>query len=251
MKLTTDGIETLASVAGTLVSPYIFRTLGFYGNYIISATFYSSGIAYLVFFVKEPIVKSNPNHGPQTKNDEVEANPMSRFFQPMLTNMKSFFKQAVVVPLTGMKSVLTRDRKKILKLLIALQLITYGIYIFSINRLNYLYMLLVFDGFTSTDYAFFGIFISLLNAFFLIIVMPIVSGKFKIHDALMLVIIVAFEIVSALIRPFTTTVWQYYLATRCQFHQLFTRAFSCERAVRSFSVLKDHSNYTRHFIGLF
>ena len=84
----------------------------------------------------------------------------------MLKNMKSFFKQAVLVPLTGMKSVLTKDRKKILKLLIALQLITYGIYIFSINRLNYLYMLLVFDGFTATDYAFFGIFISLLNAFF-------------------------------------------------------------------------------------
>ena len=69
-----DGIETLGSVAGTLISPYIFKSLGFYGNYIISATFYSSGIAYLVFFVKEPIAKNKPELDPSSKSDEVETN---------------------------------------------------------------------------------------------------------------------------------------------------------------------------------
>jgi len=52
-----DGVETLANVVGTLLSPFVFRQLGYFGNYAISCGFFAASILYLIFVVKEPIKK--------------------------------------------------------------------------------------------------------------------------------------------------------------------------------------------------
>ena len=66
-----DGMFTLSNITGTLVSPYIFDYMGYYGNYILSSAFYALAIIYLIFFVKEPI-----DTKPQTplKNDPTDKN---------------------------------------------------------------------------------------------------------------------------------------------------------------------------------
>ena len=50
-----DGMITLASMTGTLLSPYVFMNLGYYGNYISSSVLFFLATGYLIFFVKEPI----------------------------------------------------------------------------------------------------------------------------------------------------------------------------------------------------
>ncbi len=208
-----DGIETLASIIGTLISPYIFQKLGFYGNYILSSLFISAGIAYLWLIVCEPIQNSYIASSKMPSQQEI--NTCARISNHIISNVKIFFKNAVVIPIIGMKSLLTKERKTILKLLLTLQLISYGIYIFSYQAfdLTYLYMLLVFDDFTPKDYAFFQIITSVLHTICLTIVMPILCGKFQVHDALVLSITVSCEVISAVIKPFTKTVWQFYLAS--------------------------------------
>jgi MFS-type transporter involved in bile tolerance (Atg22 family) len=73
-------------------------------------------------------------------------------------------------------------------------------------------MLLVFDEFNETDYSHFNVAMALLYTFFLVGVMPILSGKLQIHDAMMLFITLVCEVISSFITPFVATLWQFYLA---------------------------------------
>ena len=42
--------------------------------------------------------------------------------------------------------------------------------------------------------------------------MPILSGKLKIHDAMLTTIFVTCEVVSSILKPLTSSLWQYYFA---------------------------------------
>jgi len=133
-----DGIETFGAVIGTLLSPHIFKHLGYYGNYIISSGFFALAILYLILFVKEPIQKCYPNNKTNLG---------------LNLNLKMFWKTAIVTPLMEMKSVFTKERTGIAKLIISSLVLSFGLYVFSIQafRLTYLYMMLVFDGFTAAQ----------------------------------------------------------------------------------------------------
>ena len=50
-----DGVFTLSSVAGTLLSPQVFEHWGYFGNYGLSTLSFVLAIFYIVFLVKEPI----------------------------------------------------------------------------------------------------------------------------------------------------------------------------------------------------
>ncbi len=211
-----DGIETLANVVGTLLSPFVFRQLGYFGNYAISAIFFALSIAYLIFFVREPIKRNITENNDEliTEKKAPKSKTCLEISITLLTKINNFLIKAIIVPLKGMKSVITKDRKSVLKFLIVLQLFCYGMYLFTlqIHGLTYLYLLLVFDGFSETDYALLNIVMSLLSFVCLMIIMPIFSGKLQVHDALMLFIISVCEVVSAAVIPFTNTLWQFYLA---------------------------------------
>ena len=206
-----DGIETFATIVGTLLSPIIFRHLGYFGIYSVSCGFLIPAIIYLIFIVKEPMeVKVEESSGHE-QNKKCHLS-LFNVINQNLTKVKSFFTVAVVMPLLAIKSVITKDRKTILKFFIICQFFCYGLYLFTleIQGLVYLYMLLVFDGFNETDYAMMNIVMLLLAFVCLIIVMPILSGKLKIHDAFMLFIIVSCEVVSSTTIPFVKSLWQFY-----------------------------------------
>jgi PCFT/HCP family folate transporter-like MFS transporter 1/3 len=191
-----DGMEILGSVAGTLLSPLILEKLGYYGNYGISSIMIGISLVYLVLFVKEPIKRKLANG---EKN-----NPA-----------KSLLYNAIVTPLQGMKLLITKKRKNLLKVLILLQFICFFIYwlIIEINILKYLYMLLVFEGFDEKGYAYYSVFHDVCCAFYLMMFMPFLNAKLRIHDALMLAFIIFSEVVCYAVSPFATELWQFYIAT--------------------------------------
>ena len=209
-----DGIETLANVVGTLLSPFVFRQLGYFGNYAISCGFFAASILYLIFVVKEPIKRSLPDEELNTVQKKKSQASCLGIIAKKLTKIQNFLTKAVVIPIMGMKSVIMKDRTSVLKLLILLQFFCYGLYLFTLqmHSLTYLYLLLVFDGFNETDYALLNIVMSLVAFVCLMVIMPIFSGKLQIHDALMLFVIVTCEVVSSAILPFVDSLWQFYLA---------------------------------------
>ena len=213
-----DGMETIATVVGTLLSPVIFKQLGYYGSYSMGWLFSALAVIYMVFIVKEPLlkieemnIKSIPEKCGQEENKQV-------FFTGHIvvacSTLINFLEKAILIPIRGIKDVITKDRKLILKGLIVVQFVCFATYwlTYQIWNLMYLYMLLVFDGFNETDYSHFNVAMYLLNTFCLVVVMPIFSGKLKIHDSMLLFIILICEVVSSFITAFVTKLWQFYLA---------------------------------------
>ncbi len=198
-----DGIFTLSSIIVTLLSPYIFDYMGYYGNYILSSAFYALAISYLIFFVKEPIITKPQS---QLKNDPADKN--------LISKLKEFFLTAVIIPLKSMKEVVTKKRKSRVKLLITLQFLCYFLYMFTsqVIRLIYLYMLLVFDGFTGKDFAHLSVVMLIVRTVIFLFIMPVISCKLKVHDALLITIMLGIEVIGAIAKPFTTTLWQFYIA---------------------------------------
>ena len=124
------------------------------------------------------------------------------------------FTNAFVTPILGMKSLITKERKSIMKLLIFLQLLWFSFYwlTIEIKFMLYLYMRIVFSPFEPADYSEFTIIINLCNAVCLMIIVPILSQKLKIHDSMLIAIILVTEVVSFSISPFVKDVlWQFYI----------------------------------------
>ena len=165
-----------------------------------------------------------------------------------LDQIKQLMKTFILIPLFEMKLFLTKDRKTIVKLLVLSQLLAYSICMFSsqAHRMTYLYMLLVFDDFTATNYAHLSLVTQSAKAIILIVIMPILSRKFKVHDALLLSVFSACEILGASIKPFATVTWQFYIAYGigvcgyCKFgtiRSLLSKTVEPDEVGRMFSVL--------------
>ena len=125
-------------------------------------------------------------------------------------NLLKLIKTAFVTPIVGMKEMFLHQRKTILKFLILLQLILFIIYWLYIDMI-YLYLRLVFKPFDASDYATFSVIINICNAICLMIIVPILSQKFKIHDAMLIFIILVTEVISFGVSPFVNELWQFYL----------------------------------------
>ena len=112
-----------------------------------------------------------------------------------------------------MKSLITKKRKAIMKVIIFLQLLWFSFYwlTIEIKFMLYLYMRLVFKPFEPVDYSQFTVIISLCNAVCLMIIVPILSQKLKIHDSMLIAIILATEVVSFGISPFVDVLWKFYI----------------------------------------
>jgi len=189
-----DGFEVFGYVVGTLVSPYILDSLGPIGSYSCGAGIFALGLTYLAFFVKEPVERKS------VKSDE-------KGF------VKNLILTAIKTPYVGMKSLLTKKRKTQLKLLVLLQLFMFTIYwmVIEVQMVRYLYMLLVFDNFGPTENAYFSVFTNMCTVFSLMVIMPILSSKLKLHDAIVLFIIVTCEAISSVAAPFAKELWQFWI----------------------------------------
>jgi hypothetical protein len=101
-----DGVETIANVVGTLISPVVSKYLSFYGNYGMCGGFSLLAIFYLKVFVKEPIKRAKKT------GEEKEESRKTK---------SEMFNAALVKPLLEMKSLVVKKRKPILAFLIVLQ----------------------------------------------------------------------------------------------------------------------------------
>ena len=240
-----DGVETISKVVGTLLSPYVFEYMGYYGNFCLCTLMIGIAILYLVFFVTEATIIQKQKEVITEKMDD--ATDMSICLR-LAARAKSMMRISVMVPLQGIRNVICKDRKTILKFLITLQVLCYLIYtsLWQVSRLTYLYMMLVFDSFTPKDYAHLKVGVALLQSSFLLFVMPVVSGKLKIHDALLLGIIVCFEVLSGSLKPFATSPWIFSLiymlgsAGMCKYgilRSLLSKSIGSDEVGKFFSLL--------------
>ena len=61
------------------------------------------------------------------------------------------------------------------------------------KALKYLYLLKLFEGFTATDYSRFYAYATSINAVGLLVILPVLSKLFHLHDSLLLTICVGTE----------------------------------------------------------
>jgi hypothetical protein len=134
-------------MSGFLASPFIFQKLGYQGNFAVCGGSVGLAIVYVIFLVPEPN-KVKKNSDTQEKN---EGRKFSFVF------IKNLIVRAFLVLKDGFVTLATRPRTRILKILILIQLICFAIYwlCVEVNVLLYLYMMLVFEGFSADDYAYF------------------------------------------------------------------------------------------------
>lgn len=104
----------------------------------------------------------------------------------------------------------------------------------------------MFDGFDETDFSYYSVFSNLIAIFYLVGVTPFLSDKLKLHDALILFIIVSFEGVSLCVTPLATELWHFYIVTGfnmfgyCKYsvlRSLLSKSFANDEIGKVFSVL--------------
>ena len=215
-----DGTETFAMVIGTILAPVNFKTLGYFGSYGVSSLFTLAAIIYITLLVDEPTktvlhkIQEHEVQEPSGESAQKTAAYVNRsVFKMVIDIILRFVQIAITTPLSEMKEVIMKERKTSLKFLILLQFLCFSTYwiTWQIWSLIYLYMDLVFEGFTETDYSHYYVAMAVLNTFCLFVVMPILSVKLALHDALILFIILVCEVVSYGLTPLALSLWQFYL----------------------------------------
>ena len=198
-----DGSEYIATLIGTLLSPVIAEHIGYFGNYGCFVGLSLLAILYLNFIVKEPSTNKQEGDSADPQTDKKKS------FQ--LTYVLYTF---LVMPLIDMKVLICKKRAAVITIVIVVQLLIYSTYIFVLNAytsLLYMYMLLQFDGFTGAKFAYFSVTMNVCSIFFLLVVMPIVGGKFKATDAFLLTLISLIETLGYLLSPFTSNLAVFYV----------------------------------------
>jgi hypothetical protein len=111
-----------------------------------------------------------------------------------------------------MMKTLFKKRNNHLRILVLLQLFTYGLYWLRLDdNLLYLYLLQAFEGFNETKYVQFQIYLKGICTAGLFIIVPFLSNYLKFHDSMVQMTICFTEALSLLLIPFVTTLWQFYL----------------------------------------
>jgi hypothetical protein len=122
------------------------------------------------------------------------------------------FKIYLIRPLIAMMKTLFKKRNNHLRILVLLQLFTYGLYWLRLDdNLLYLYLLQAFEGFNETKYVQFQIYQRGICTAGLFIIVPFLSNYLKFHDSMVQMTICFTESLSLLLIPFVTTLWQFYL----------------------------------------
>ena len=195
-----DGLELVARVSGTLLSPVLANKIGRYANFILKLICDLLAILYLIFIIKdtERLDKTQSdkevtkvdfkgkkliflNHGlKKNKLNQLVVKPfLDILLYPMLDMFKSIFK----------------IRPNGLHILIAIQFYMFATYWFVLEEkaLKYLYLRQEIENFTGTDYSWFFAFSTSVNAVGLLLIVPILSKIFHFHDSMLLTICLSTE----------------------------------------------------------
>ena len=156
-----DGFEVIGKISGTLLSPIILKKLNARFNYGFKLISMFLAIIYVILRVKGP-PKSNK-----------------------LNRTKTTLGKSLIQPLIDMFNALFTKRPNKLHCILAIQYLLYCIWMFSVEEelMRYLYLQKVLDGFDGTDFAYLTVFITSINSIGLLIILPILSHKLKLHDS--------------------------------------------------------------------
>ena len=171
-----DGFELIARVTGALVSPIIANNIDRYANFGLKLACDLFALLYLIFIIKDTrrIIESNKKREP---------------------SIGQKINSVVISPLIDMFKAIFKIRPKGLHVLIAIQFGMYASYCFVLEEkaVRYLYLLKLFEGFTATDYSRFYAYATSINAVGLLVILPVLSKLFHLHDSLLLTICVGTE----------------------------------------------------------
>ena len=78
------------------------------------------------------------------------------------------------------------------------------------SGLRYVYMLKTFPGFDGASYSRFILFFSIKDIVALLVIMPIVSQIFQVHEALLTAITLILQSLGYFFAPFTSNIWIFY-----------------------------------------
>ena len=171
-----DGFELIARVTGALVSPIIANNIDRYANFGLKLACDLFAVLYLILIITDTprIIESNQKREP---------------------SIGQKIKSVVISPLMDMFKAIFKIRPKGLHVLIAIQFCMYATYCFVLEEkaLKYLYLSKLFEGFTATDYSRFYAYATSINAVGLLVILPVLSKLFHLHDSLLLTICVGTE----------------------------------------------------------
>lgn len=127
-------------------------------------------------------------------------------------NTQSFL-NIFVTPLVELWRAIAKPRPQGRRNLILLQIVSYAAFwiISGDTGLRYVYMLKRFPGFDGTSFSHLILFFNIKDIVALLIIMPIVSQKLQIHEALLSAIALIGQSLGYFFAPFATELWQFYL----------------------------------------
>ena len=125
---------------------------------------------------------------------------------------QSFF-NIFVAPLVELWRAISKPRPQGRRNLILLQIVSYAAFwtIGGDTSLRYVYMLKRFPGFNGTSFSHLILFFNIKDIVALLFIMPIVSQKLQIHEALLSTIALIGQSLGYFFAPFATELWQFYL----------------------------------------
>ncbi|XP_059092418.1 proton-coupled folate transporter-like isoform X1 [Tigriopus californicus] len=185
-----DGVEQVAYLTGAALSPVVFRAFGCWGSFLSGITINIAALLILVLRTPEPIVPK------EEKSIFKDANSSDTTF----SKITRLFHRCVTQPLSETKATLAKKRDHGLRTVLYLAFFNYAIYllVLNINSLEYLYLKLVFPGFTGEDMAVYKVLTKTFVLITMFILMPYFNGKLHWHETSILSIIS------------TSLVWSYF-----------------------------------------
>ena len=167
-----DGFETIGQLVGTILAPIVLVNIGIFGTYSISIGCGVLMFLYIFIFIPHTLSKRN--------------------------STKNFITEFMISPLIDMFKTLFKRRPRGMHWLIGIQIYAFASYWFTIQEIfmRYLFMLKTFEGFDAISYSWFYNYETVSNMVGLLVIFPIMSNYFLIHDTAMLTIFVSLEALS-------------------------------------------------------
>ena len=134
----------------------------------------------------------------ESKDVKLNFDPISLFVAPIVSLFKTFSKK----------------RPKGRRNLVLMQFLIYGSYrmISEENHLEYVYLKHQFSGFTGSDYSYITNYKNFLSVLGLLVLTPLFTKRFGIHESLLSSIALAMACLGYLLAAFSKNIWQFYIA---------------------------------------
>ncbi len=195
----TDGLTTLANIAGTIPSAAIFRAIGYNGVFGIMTATVVLALAYNLLFVK------NFPQGYVLKTSKESRSA---------STVVGLLRSGLVQPLVDLYEMLRKPRRYRMRPLVMISILAMILYYSTYDDLAffYPYMLLRFD-ITPEDFSMFNFVTRTANLVMMFSLVPLLNRVLGWHESEMMVLFSAVGAASLIASAFAASLWQFILAS--------------------------------------